>query len=200
MRSQRLITFALGASLLLWGCGSNELSMTEYIESVQTLVNDAGADAFELYGTPQGAVLVAEGAALESFTPQDLQWGLEQIGGLESAFLDAANDLVPPESLAEFHEQFFDDSFTVVRVALAERAGSATSWDELNASDEMAGYRAKVASDKALCFDLEEDMHARAERGVFTGTPWAPDELSQIIDDVLGCDLFPEHPENMFRP
>lgn len=200
MRTPLLVLLTLGASLLLSGCGNHELSVTEYIESVQTLVNDVGADAVELYATPQGSVLVAEGAALEAFTPQDLQWSLEQIGELEEGFLEAANDLVPPESLADFHEQFFDDSFTIARVALAERAESATAWDELSASNEMAAYRAKVASDKALCSDLQEDLHARAERGVFAGTPWAPDELSQIIDEVLGCALFPEHPENMFRP
>lgn len=190
----------LGAALLVWGCADNELTMTEYVERLQGLVDDVSERALQLYASERGGVLEASGAGLDAYTPQDLQWGLEQVGALEAGFLDDASALQPPESIADWHDEYFSDRYTKVREALADQAGDVASWNELSASEEMSAYRTAVADDKQLCFDFQADLHERAERGMFAGTPWVPDEVEQIFERVLGCDVFPEHPEDMWRP
>jgi hypothetical protein len=34
---------------------------------------------------------------------------------------------------------------------------------------------------------------------VFADTPWIPGEMKEVVEAVLGCDLFPENPENIWR-
>ena len=46
---------------------------------------------------------------------------------------------------------------------------------------------------------LQAELDATVERGVFADTPWIPSELKEVVDIVLGCDGFPEHPEDVYR-
>lgn len=195
-----LAAIVLGVTLLVAGCADDEPTMTEYVERLEALVQDVSEQAARLFSSERGAVLDASGQGLDAYSPQDLAWGLEQLGELEAEFLEDARALQPPESIADWHDEYFSDRFTNVREALAARAGDATGWDELAATEEMAAYRAAVAADKQLCLELQRDLHERAESGVFAGTPWVPDEVQQIFDRVLGCDVFPERPEDMWRP
>lgn len=200
MRISRLAPLALSVTLAASGCGGDELSLTEYVDQTQAMVARASEQADELYASPHGAVLAAEGAELESFAPQDLQPALEQIGVIEAEVLEAASQINPPEAVAEFHQLFFDNTYTRAREALAARAATAADWVELSASPEMDAYRAAVARDKQLCVDVQADLDATADRAEFADTPWIPGELKEIVDAVMGCAAFPENPEDMFRP
>ncbi len=183
-------------------CGGNgELSLNEYVEEFNALTNPASEQYAELVASPDGDVLLAEGERIHDFTPQDLGRALERVGEIEAVTLDAAAAIKPPEQVAEFHEFFFaTSSFTSAREALAVRAGTAQSWEDLSESPEMAAYRAAVAEDKQACVDFEAEMDAAAAGQVFTDVPWFPSELSDEVAKVLGCDQFPEQPENMYRP
>jgi hypothetical protein len=64
----------------------------------------------------------------------------------------------------------------------------------------MAAYRKAVTEDKQYCTEFLTPLDATAERGVFTDTPWIPGELKEVVNAVLGCNTYPEHPEDMFRP
>lgn len=200
MRLPRLVSIVVALTVLLSGCGGNEISLAEYVEHVQAMVARAGDQADQLYASPEGAVLAAEGAALEDFTPQDLQTALEGIGAIETELLETASEIEPPEVVAEFHQLFFDDTYTRAREALAARAATASDWVELSATSEMGAYRAAVARDKQLCVDVQADLDATAGRAEFVETPWIPGELKEIVDAVLGCPAFPENPEDLFRP
>jgi hypothetical protein len=145
-------------------------------------------------------VLSAEGAELESFAPKDLQVGLDEIGVIEAALLESAANVDPPEAVAEFHQLFFDDTYTKAREALAARASTAADWVELSATPEMDAYRAAVARDKQLCVDVQADLDATAERAEFADTPWIPGELKEIVNAVLNCGAFPENPEDVSPP
>ena len=63
----------------------------------------------------------------------------------------------------------------------------------------MAAYRAAIAEGKQVCTGFQADLDATAERGVFTDTPWVPGELKEVVEAVLGCQWFPEHPEDVYR-
>jgi hypothetical protein len=70
MTVRRFVPLALGVTLLLWGCGGGEMSLTEYVERLNAIVEGARQQYEALVASPQGAVLVAEGAQLTDFTPQ----------------------------------------------------------------------------------------------------------------------------------
>jgi len=154
----------------------------------------------QLVTSPQGAVLIAEGAQLADFTPQDLQAALERLGEIEAEALEAGAAIEPPPQIADLANLLSDDRFTSARVALAARAGSATNWEELSETPEMAAYRTALAVDKQTCIDLQAKLDATAERGVFADAPWIPGELKEIVEGFLGCDGLPENPDDVYRP
>ena len=64
----------------------------------------------------------------------------------------------------------------------------------------MATYRAALAYDKQLCSDFQAELDATEERGVFADTPWIPGELKEVVEVVLGCEGYPDDPEDVYRP
>ena len=53
------------------GCGGGEMSLPEYVEQLNAIESRARQQYEVLVASEQGAVLVAEGAQLTDFTPQD---------------------------------------------------------------------------------------------------------------------------------
>ena len=203
MLTRRLAPLALSVTLLLFGCGGGEMSLPEYVVDVNAIVDRARQQYEALVASPQGAVLVAEGAQLALFTPHDLQAAFEGVKEIEIEVRDATDAIEPPEQIADLHDLFFDfddESFTSAQDALATRAGTAADWEELSVTPEMAAYRAALAEDKQRCTDFEAALDATAERAVFGNTPWIPSELTEIVDAVIGCAGYPENPEDVYRP
>jgi len=196
---KRFVPLALSVALLLTACGGSEMTLTEYVDRLNAIIAEAIPQGEALFASPEGAVM-AEGAQLSDFTPQDLQTSLEQVGEIEVQIREAAEDIDPPVAVAEFHKLYFDTRFASARAALAVRAGTADSWEELSETPEMAAYRTAVAEDKQTCIDFQNDMDATEARGAFADTPWLPNELKEIVSALLGCDVYPEHPEDMFHP
>ncbi len=188
--------------LVFAACGGGEMSLTEYVEQLNAIVNRANQQYEELVASPQGAVLVAEEAQLTDFTPQDLQAALERLSEIVVEVGEATDAIEPPEQIADLHNLWFGfhGEFTSAQEALAARAGTAADWEELSESPEMAAYRAALAADKQVCTDIEAQLDATAERGAFADVPWIPGELKEVVAGVLSCEAYPEHPEDMFRP
>ena len=196
---KRFVPLALSVTLMVGACGGGEMTLTEYVDRLNGIIAQAIPQGEALFASPQGAVL-AEGARLTDFTPQDLQIALERVGEIEVQIREAAEDIDPPEAVAGFHNLYFDTRFASAREALAVRAGTTATWEELSETPEMAAYRTAVADDKQTCIDFQDEMDATEERGAFADTPWLPSELKEIVTALLGCDVYPEHPEDMFRP
>jgi hypothetical protein len=195
------IGICLAAIVVAGGCSDGEMSMAEYVERFNDITEDARRQYDEFAASPQGGVLVAEGEQFSDFTPQDLQGGLERIGQIEREVLETAAAIEPPEQVAEFHSFYFALSpFTEAREALAARAGTAADWEELSATPEMASYRAAIAADKERCIDFAATIDATGDREVFGDMPWVPSELAEAVESVLGCEQYPERPEDLYRP
>ena len=64
----------------------------------------------------------------------------------------------------------------------------------------MEAYRAALARAKQWCIDLDARFDATAQREVFADTPWLPGEMKEVVEAVLGCEGYPEHPEDVYRP
>jgi hypothetical protein len=195
----------IGAAVLVFAasCGSSELSVTEYVDEVNGIVNRAAQQYEAIVSDQNGAVLVARGARLADFEPQDLHEALQHVRAIEAELDEAISKIDPPDQIADLHYLVFDfdDGFIEAQEALAAEAEAVRSWEELSASPEMAAYRVALAKDKQECTDTEDRLNEIAERReVFADTPWVPGDLKEIFQAVLGCFGYPEHPDDVFRP
>jgi hypothetical protein len=197
MATNRLVPLALCVTLLLWGCGDGDMSLAEYVKRVNAMADQA---------SQQGEELFAEAAQITDFTPQHLQAGLERgLREIRVPLQEAADAIEPPEQVASLHHLMWNwhAEFINIEEALAARAGTAedtaADWEALSESPEMAAYRAAIAAGKQVCTDFQAELDATAERGVFADTPWVPGELKEVVEALLGCEWFPEHPEDVYR-
>jgi hypothetical protein len=196
---------SVGASLalLISACGGGEMTLTEYVGSLNSIVEQARQQYVELAASSESGVLVAEQDQLSEFTPQNLQAALVHVRQIEARVDEATSAIDPPEQVAELHNLFFDfdSEFISAQEALAARAGSAVDWNELSNTPEMAAYRMALAKDKQDCIDAQTHVNAIGEqREAFAETPWIPAELSEIFEVALGCDGYPERPQDVYRP
>ncbi len=184
--------------VLVSSCGGGEMSLTEYVEAVNDINGRAMLQYQEMVlANPQGAVIVADRAQLNDFTPHDLQVALERTVEIQAEALEATAAIEPPQQIADLHYLFFK---SLPLEALAVRAGTAADWDELSESPEMEAYRDALVKDIRVCVDFQARLDATAERGAFANTPWIPSEMKEIVDVVLGCDQYPANPEDLYRP
>ena len=196
---KRLGPVTLSIALLVSACGGGEMTLSEYVDRLNVIIGRAVAQGEELFASPLG-MLMEEGAQLSDFTPQDLQIALERVEEIEVGIGEATDAIDPPEVAAEFHNRYFDTRFSSAREALAARAGVAETWEELSETPEMAAYRTAVGDDKQTCIEFQADMDATGGRQVFADMPWIPDDLKEVVVALLACDVYPDHPEDMFRP
>jgi hypothetical protein len=187
--------------------GGGEMSLNEYVESVDAIFA-RGIEQYEaIVSTPQGLVLVVGqgshvglddlGTQPTDFTPQDLHVALEQVAQVQADALQAAAAINPPEQIADLHVLFFRE---LPIAELAVRAGTSADWEELSESAEMAAYRKALAADNQACAEFQAKLDSTADRGVFTDTPWIPNDLKETVNYALGCDELPTHPEDAYRP
>jgi hypothetical protein len=179
------------------------MTMTEYVDSLNAIVGEARQQYEELAASAESRVLSAERDELVEFAPRDLQVALVRVRQIEAHVDEATSAIDPPEQIAELHNLFFDfdSEFISAQEALAERAGTAVDWNELSNTPEMAAYRMALAEDKQSCLESQAHVNAIGEQGeAFADTPWIPTELKEIFEVVLGCDGYPEHPEDVYRP
>jgi hypothetical protein len=65
----------------------------------------------------------------------------------------------------------------------------------------MAAYRSALAADKQHCVDVQAEVNTIGAQGeAFADTPWIPSQLKEIFEVALGCDGYPENPEDVYRP
>lgn len=197
MLNNRLLLATLFLALLLLGCGGGALSLTEYVDRINAAAEPAGQ---------RGAALLAEAEEVTDFTPQVLQAGLERgLREIRIPLQEAVSDIEPPGQVAELHDLMWGwhAEFISVETALAARAGeapdTAEGWESLSESSEMRAYREALTDGKQGCADFQSELDATEGRGAFAETPWLPSELKEIVTAALGCEWFPEHPEDVYR-
>jgi hypothetical protein len=50
-----------------------------------------------------------------------------------------------------------------------------------------------------VCEEFQGRLDATADRGVFVDVPWIPSELMEVVEAGLGCDGFPDDPQDVYR-
>jgi hypothetical protein len=183
------------------------MSMAEYVESLDAIFERGVQRYEEVVASPEGLVLIVgqgehlgfddQGLELADFTPQDLHVALERVAEIQDEALEAAAAITPPRQIADLHALYFRE---LPLADLAARAGTASSWEELSDSPEMAAYRNALEADNQVCADFQATLDATSARGVFADVPWMPSELSEIVDYALGCASLPANPQDAYRP
>jgi hypothetical protein len=196
-RPVRQFAVTLCLALAVTACGGDEMSLTEYVDQVNAAAAQAGDKAEQL--TEQGVLT-------EALTPQELEAGIERSTEEIRIPLQASVDAVdPPEQVAELHRLLWSWHADLIRVetTLAQRVGATphteTGWTELSDSPEMAAYRASIAEGKQVCIDFQAKLDATEARGVFKDVAWLPSKLSEVVEAALGCEWFPEDPQDIYR-
>jgi len=187
---QRSVPALLGIALLLGGCGGGEMSMTEYGERIDAAAAEAGQRADELFGD---AVWTADA------TPRQLQALLERgLREIRIPLQETVDGIDPPAQITVLHDLMWS-----VEEALAARVGetgdSVEGWTALSESPEVAAYRSAIGEGKQICDGFQARLDATAAGGAFADTPWIPREMQEVVEAALGCQWFPEDPEDVYR-
>ena len=194
---QRSVPVLLGVALLLGGCGGDEMSMTEYGERIDAAATEASQRAEELFAD---AVWTANG------TPRQLQTLLERgLREIRFPLQEAVDRIDPPTQIADLHNLMWDwhSDFIPVEEALAARMGetgdSVEGWTALSESSEVAAYRSAIGEGKQICGGFQARLDATAAAGGFADTPWIPSEMKEVVEAALGCQWFPDDPDDVYR-
>ena len=197
LRRGRHAAAALVLAFVITACGGSELSLTDYVETINESVALANARA---------ADITAQGVLAADLTPQQIEVGLRRVlEELRIPLQESVDAIDPPEQVAELHTLLWNWHADFIRVesTLAGRMGATPDteegWTELSNSPEVAAYRAALAEGKQVCIDFQAQLDATEERGVFKDVPWVPSELSEVVNASLGCDNFPDDPQSVYR-
>ena len=116
---------------------------------------------------------------------------------IQAEAMRAAGEINPPRQLKGIHALYFRE---LPLEELAARAATASDWEELSESPEMAAYRDALEADNEVCDEFQATLDATADRGAFVDVPWMPSELSEIVDYALACGDQPANPQDAYRP
>ena len=186
----RRILAGIAVAGLLSSCGGGDLSLTEYVDRLNEINRRT---------VPRADELITE---LElSATPAEVAATMEQMALLRIESVEATEELEPPEQVADLHRLLLDweNELIPIEEAFAARAGSGIGWLELVESAEVDAYRTALVEGKQVCIEFQDTLDATTDRGQFADTPWIPAELSEVVEARLGCELFPENPQDIFR-
>ena len=189
-----LLAFILSLS----ACGSDDqLSLNEYMERIDAAATEAGERGEELF---------ADAAGLADVTPAQLQAFLQRsVGDVRVPLQETVDELAPPDQLADLHELLWGWHAELITAErdLAGRVGDTedtiAGWTALSDSSEMEAYRATIAEGKRLCTGFQAELDAITNVGGFSDAPWMPSELRVGVETALGCQYFPDSPEDIYR-
>ena len=160
-------------------CGGGSMSETEYVESLNALVMDAGSDL--------GASLVAYEQIADP-TLDDFIDLVEQQLVYEYEVRDRFDTFDPPASIDEVNQLMVDTLTRIIAVAegLVDGSDTVSSLDELEGTPEFAEYQGVNADADSMCQDVEamlNDLSAKPD----IDSPWLTD-LQRTVRAFLDCD------------
>jgi len=160
-------------------CGGTTMSETEYVESLNTLVVEAGADFM-------GSLAAYE--AITDPTLEDFVAFVEQQLGFEYEVRDRFDAFDPPDSIDEVNQIMVDTLFRLIDAAegLLAAADAVGSLEELEQTPEFGEYQGINADADSMCLDVEAKLNDLSAKPVIE-SPWLTD-LERTVRAFLDCD------------
>jgi hypothetical protein len=160
-------------------CSSGPMSETEYVESLNDLVADAGADL--------GASIVAY-EQIENPTLEEFIDFVDQQLVFEYEVRDRFETFDPPASIDEVNQVMVDTLTRIIAVAegLVDVADTVESLEEIERTPEFAEYRAVNADADSMCQDVEASLNDLSSQMVIA-SPWLAD-LQRTVRAFLDCE------------
>ncbi len=177
----RITLGCLSIVLALAACGTDQLSLPDYVDELNAVIED-GSDQIE----PLYIELLSAGEP----TLEGMRSVLDQEVAIRIEIQDEFANLKAPDQIAELHDALVNWHGQMIQAQelLGSRANSATTWSEFEQSDEFREFDAVMEEGLAGCLELQAKLDATEARGVFSDTPWIPGELKEVVDAALGCD------------
>ena len=164
------------------GCGSGELSLTEYASEVEGLVAEMESGFVSI-----DAEWLSEPPSVERAAEY---W--EDRLEIRNDFLDAIKDLDPPEDVEAMHAQSIDIFTKIMQADVALRA-KAESFTELDSHWQWVDTPEGRASDAVLedvyafCRESQEEFDETQGRDALAEMPWIPSEMKEVVRVAFGC-------------
>jgi hypothetical protein len=177
----RLAVGGLVIALALAACGSDRLSLPDYVDELNAVIEE-GSDQIE----PLYIGLLSAGEP----TLEGMRSVLDQEVAIRVEIQEDFAELKAPDQIAELHNALVDWHGQMIEAQklLGSRANSATTWSEFEQSEEFRDFDAVMEEGLAGCLEFQAQLDATEARGVFSDTPWIPGELKEVVDAALGCD------------
>jgi len=180
MRTQ-LALGGLAITLALAACGSDQLSLPDYVDELNAVIEDGSDQIKPLY-----IELLSKGEP----TLEGMRSVLDQEVAIRAEIQEEFAKLKAPDQIAELHNALVNWHGQMIEAQelLGSRANSATTWSEFELSEEFRDFDAVMEEGLAGCLEFQAQLDATEARGVFSDTPWIPGELKEVVDAALGCD------------
>ncbi len=185
MKQIWIILLGFVAIAVLTACGESSLSFSEYGERLNEI---------RFRYEPQAEAAWVEYLQLSEPTMADFQALFDREVAIRSEIEVAFAGLSPPDEIADLHILLVDwvTSLRIAGESLADRAGTAGSWDVISQSAEYREYESTLIGGSVVCTDFQAKLDSTAARGIFAETPWIPGDLKDIADAVIGCNAIPD--------
>ena len=181
MQISRFWTVA-ALALAVAGCGSGELSLTEYATEVETLVTEMEV---------QFATIDTEWESQPPSVERARAYWDERLQ-VRSDFLDGVRALDPPEGVADMHLESIElfermtDADVTLRAGVDEYDTISEHWQWVDTPEGRAAD-AVLEDVFAFCRASQEEFDATEEREDFDDTPWLPADMKEIVRVAFGC-------------
>jgi hypothetical protein len=156
--------------------------MAEYARKVEDLVTTMNRSL---------DMLDAEAAREVTIESEQRRW--TERSRVRRTFLDALEALEPPSEAVDLHGTavLIIEDLTRAEEALAERAASIETMDELLGMEDSPEYRAFLAVDEravAICRSALAEL-ATPEQAMELEMPWVPTEMQEVVSVWFGCTV-----------
>jgi hypothetical protein len=179
---QRAFVISTLSALLFSACGGGSLSLSEYSDSVATLIArvDGRLDAH----AERLAAAQPDVEATQAFFDDRVVGYHELVDGLEV--------LEPPEEAAELHATLQEIMASLLtaeeaRAVFAETVSSVEEIDQMWEGPEAQAVRAAELEAIDLCYAAQDQVDATEDREAFGDTPWIPSQLKEVVRVSFNC-------------
>jgi hypothetical protein len=178
----RRISVGLCLSLVLVACSSEDLTLGEYSTQGQaiTMVMEERIQALD------------SGLDFQTASTDDVDDYWDRRVDARVDALEGLQDLNPPATIADLHEQGMDlfsdlvegEKAMAIRMALFDAVTEPSQW-----WDTAEGKSVQAVNEQIflLCNQFQVMYDATVARVVLSDTPWIPDRMKEVVQIDIGC-------------